>query len=99
MTRLPPESRTTMTTFQLFFFASASAPTMTFFACSSVMGGPYGGGGGGGAAAGCCALARDSARTRTVPTSRDTCRSDLIGAPPRGYNLSTTQTYRLMYMW
>src|SRR5438876_602553 len=90
MTRLPPESRTTMTTFQLFFFASASAPTMTFFACSSVMGGPYGGGGGGGAAAGCCALARDAPRTSTVPTTRDTRRSVLMGPPPRGSNLRST---------
>jgi hypothetical protein len=32
MTRWPPESRTAITMFQLFFLASASAPAITFFA-------------------------------------------------------------------
>src|SRR3989442_15107389 len=54
ITTLPPESSTTMQTFQLFFFASASAPAMIFLACSRLIAIPYGGGGGGAAAGGGC---------------------------------------------
>ena len=40
ITRLPPESRTAITMFQLFFLDSASAPAITFLACSRLMGAP-----------------------------------------------------------
>ena len=49
ITRWPPESRTAMTMFHLFFFASASAPASTFLACSRLIGAPSGIWGGGGA--------------------------------------------------
>src|SRR5216117_3760478 len=79
ITMLPPESSTTMQTFQLFFFASASAPAMTFLASSRLIAMPYGGGGGGAAAGGCCALPVVAARTNAAPMRGDRSRSIFMG--------------------